>query len=616
MAEYNTNLNEFGPKGKQGAFSRLEGRPRTRDFTRALRTETYDGLWFLARQWQMGELHAEDAGSAIQVRMKLKTASFSRFSPGDNGAVLPFDNTVPLETQVEAEDIDFDLRTHLQITEAWKQLLLDPGLVEAFRREYAYTYVEPDPEDNIGIANQAADKASTRLRRFARGKVIDGKRLLADARNESFPVSLGLPANIYDEDGAAKRLVKWFDQLYHQPDPAVSEQSSPSWDPSRLEYRFAVSVPEEEDQRTKLTAGEYYHGRLDWYAFDIDENGQLSDPGDVAEEAANHIRERSITVIPGEIRPAGFPNKRWWALEDGSINPAAINGGAADVARVLLFEFALLYSNDWFIVPLKVPAGSLSTVEEIIVDDVFNRRTLVRPANHGLDEGWEHWSMYNLSKQEETHSANFDNRLLVPPVVPAVLEGKPLEIVELLRDEMANLVYGIETVLPDAMGLGKDSRTNYQEFRRALQEQYAGEDTADSLQDAEFYYQMAVNNVPEYWIPFTPVKLAGSNHNIMLQRGYFRRNIPGVPNREPVRPKSRILSEEKGAFKIHEEEAPRAGAHVSRSFQLARWYDGKSFLWLGRRKRIGRGEGQSGLRFDVLKKKEDTDITGDNSDLE
>ena len=33
----------------------------------------------------------------------------------------------------------------------------------------------------------------------------------------------------------------------------------------------------------------------------------------------------------------------------------------------------------------------------------------------------------------------------------------------------------------------------------------------------------------------------------------------------------------------------------------ARWFDGNPLLWIGRRKTIGRGEGSSGLRFDVVK---------------
>jgi hypothetical protein len=53
-------------------------------------------------------------------------------------------------------------------------------------------------------------------------------------------------------------------------------------------------------------------------------------------------------------------------------------------------------------------------------------------------------------------------------------------------------------------------------------------------------------------------------------------------------------------FAIFEEEIPREGIRVTRTYQYARWLDGSSRLWIGRRKRIGRGEGSSGLRFDTL----------------
>jgi hypothetical protein len=51
---------------------------------------------------------------------------------------------------------------------------------------------------------------------------------------------------------------------------------------------------------------------------------------------------------------------------------------------------------------------------------------------------------------------------------------------------------------------------------------------------------------------------------------------------------------------IFEEEVPREGIRVTRSYQLTRWHDGSTHLWVGRRKRVGRGEGSSGLRFDTL----------------
>ena len=53
-------------------LNRLEGRPRTEQFDRALRAEVRDALWFLTRQWQFGEFRGEDAGSPIDVRTAIR----------------------------------------------------------------------------------------------------------------------------------------------------------------------------------------------------------------------------------------------------------------------------------------------------------------------------------------------------------------------------------------------------------------------------------------------------------------------------------------------------------------------------------------------------------------
>jgi hypothetical protein len=45
---------------------------------------------------------------------------------------------------------------------------------------------------------------------------------------------------------------------------------------------------------------------------------------------------------------------------------------------------------------------------------------------------------------------------------------------------------------------------------------------------------------------------------------------------------------------------PRSGVDVVRTFQLARWIDGRYVLWCGRSRRTGKGEGSSGLRFDSV----------------
>jgi hypothetical protein len=67
---------------------------------------------------------------------------------------------------------------------------------------------------------------------------------------------------------------------------------------------------------------------------------------------------------------------------------------------------------------------------------------------------------------------------------------------------------------------------------------------------------------------------------------------------EVPRPRGQILGT--GPLAINDEEVPRAGARVTRAYQYARWIDGSTHLWLGRRKEAGRGEGGSGLRFDTV----------------
>src|SRR5262249_32365703 len=60
-------------------WNRLEGRPRTVEFDRALQAEVRDALWMLARQWQFGEFRGEDAGSPITATFHLRTTRPTRY---------------------------------------------------------------------------------------------------------------------------------------------------------------------------------------------------------------------------------------------------------------------------------------------------------------------------------------------------------------------------------------------------------------------------------------------------------------------------------------------------------------------------------------------------------
>ena len=55
-------------------------------------------------------------------------------------------------------------------------------------------------------------------------------------------------------------------------------------------------------------------------------------------------------------------------------------------------------------------------------------------------------------------------------------------------------------------------------------------------------------------------------------------------------------------LRLKEEEVPREGIVVRRSFQYCRWLGGRAYVWLGRDKFINTGEGASGLIWDKADK--------------
>jgi hypothetical protein len=119
-------------------WNRLEGRPRTLNFDRALKAEIRDALWLLTRQWQMGEFRGDDAGSPVLARVHLGTTRLLEYQPDDHDAE-PFEYDVPLETKVERRPIRFEiggqpvaLDLRLLMGRQWIKLLGGLGYEQAF----------------------------------------------------------------------------------------------------------------------------------------------------------------------------------------------------------------------------------------------------------------------------------------------------------------------------------------------------------------------------------------------------------------------------------------------------------------------------------------------------
>jgi hypothetical protein len=272
---------------------------------------------------------------------------------------------------------------------------------------------------------------------------------------------------------------------------------------------------------------------------------------------------------------------------------------------MLFLEFALVFSNDWFILPCTLGAGSVATVRGMAVTDVFGQRTWIEHAGRGDDDDWRRWTMFTSSVDGPGPA---DRRLLLLPTVPKIQESDPVEEVLLIRDEMANMVWAVEQTVPLPSGeprRGAEAARETLAFHTRLRGGPPPVPAFDT--DAKIRYQ-AMTAVPEEWIPFVPVHVPGSNRSIQLQRAALPRLIDGdrVPQPAIVRPRTALLREgldtdgPPSPYFLFEEEVPRAGARVTQAWQRTRWRDGAVVLWLGARKGTGRPTTSSGLAFDQI----------------
>lgn len=79
----------------------LHGTNVAPDIDTGLEARTKDALWFLARQWQMGEFEAENGGLPMQVHVTARVYPLRQVYLGNGDA--PIDLHAPLEQQVEDE---------------------------------------------------------------------------------------------------------------------------------------------------------------------------------------------------------------------------------------------------------------------------------------------------------------------------------------------------------------------------------------------------------------------------------------------------------------------------------------------------------------------------------
>ncbi len=565
-------------------WNRLEPRARSSDLTGALAARVRDPAWFLARQWQLGELAGEDAGSPAYVRINAAVAPMVGWQ-GATGPAVPMQANVPLERAALAEPMATDDISR------WAELgtVVDTFLLFYNVADLRSHWLEAFP---IGPAPSGApdDPRAARLRLLWQGRVINGLAVYTAAGQTPTPppapppaVPATVPSTRWAQCNLAMQAFRAYVNSSHPGSP-IGAADAAAWRPERLEHELRTVTGEPgatpgSVSSAVLQAFPDRTGDLPWYGFDrVAEAVPSGLPASVRTDI-------SRTVIPGPVRFRGQPNERFWDFEDGRVDFGALRLDRRDLTSMLLVDFMLVHGNDWYLVPFEQPVGTVCRTELTVVD-VFG---VVTPVPRAEDADpvapGKRFSLFGVTGLANGH--------LVPDSVAGVVQdGRTLEEVRFVRDETANLAWAIERSTESHLG-------------RALPgSERAGAEPPSPITSgvAPLRYQLQ-SHVPVHWIPFQAVALPpATSGQVVLEMASLLapEGPPGAALHEAL-PAGKILrpSSVAGApYRVREEEVPREGTHVIRFARFARSSNGASHLWVTRKRVTGRGEGGSGLRFD------------------
>jgi hypothetical protein len=621
-------------------WTRLEPYSSSVGLDGGLRAAVHDPLWLLARQWQVGEFQAEDGGSPVNVQMQIDCTPLTRYQGGGIPATWYQDGLIRSDASSQAPKLDRNVplealveRERIRIESAWQpRLAAEAGLqfwrcldsfgLAAQRAAVLTHFPLQAPADNA----QSSDVRTRRFLLLMAGRVPDGALLAAVIRAVqaasaltalSPQVALGVQKwqswqqnlSAADRTRAADAVAAWLiwygsDDAMPQPTGARSgallsepKAAGPqSWIPERLDYAALAAAPTPNGE-VVLAAPEYVGGHLDWYAFNVLPAGSLGAVrGDLTDDER---RQESVTcsAVPTPVSFPGMPRPRWWEFEDARVDFGAVAAGPQQLVQLLLVDFALIYGNDRFIIPVILPVGTLCRTNWLLVRDAFGEGSALVQSARSVDAQFAlgtdpQWDLFRLSPDRRATAGTArtaPDALFLPPTLGSSLQGAAIEEVLFLRDEMANMAWAVERIVESPLGQPSNRSETY--FRARRQSDATNQPVAAGGADPPALVYQLVKDIPDHWVPLLPVRVTENAAPIGLHRAAAWQGLILQP---------RLNEQTHLPVPIRDEEVPREGARVTRAFQYARWTKGETYLWVGRRKGVGRGEGSSGVRFDVL----------------
>jgi hypothetical protein len=580
-------------------WARLEPDAARADVASGYAAAVSDPLWFLARQWQVGEFQGSDGGTPIVARWRARVAAMTRYVPGPippetQMTAGPLAGDIPLQIRVEGQQLTqsatvagldglrFAVDSGLHFLRLLGRQPTTANYADAFRGRYALAPLTDDQR-------AALDAETAGFAGLMAGRALDGRRLRLAFGNGADPtIDPGLhiaTGDVAEVQSAARAWRKWVDALFSVP-------QDQTWQPDRLEYAFSLSTRLGDDQfgERTLTARSFDGDDLDWYSFDLNGDVNLG----TAHDKPAPILTR--TVVPAPVTYRGMPSTRFWEFEDPRLDLGSLTPGATDLAQLLLVETLTGFGNDWFLIPIDLPVGSLAETRSLVVTDTFGTRTLLRPTGDPAVQNSDGWSMFTLALPTSAADAlgvAVTNLFYLPPSLVQPLDGPVLEEVSFARDELANMAWAIERRLESPLEVGVATS-------RSLDNAPPGAAAVTDPADAAPVYRIATT-VPAHWIPLLPVRVDANSPEVRLARGAVL-DLDGGAHVVSAAARLLDVGDPAGRLLIAEEEVPREGVVVQRRYRATRWSDGRLYVWAANRVTVGRGEESSGLAFDALQR--------------
>ncbi|MBY8877352.1 hypothetical protein [Actinacidiphila acidipaludis] len=530
------------------AYRRLEPDPRARTFAAGFAATLHDPLWFLARQWQLGEHQGENASTPVAVDL---TAVHTPIRP-DPGSPDRDPTVVPAEAIVEAEPDEWwtvGRRIRVGAVLAARAAAILAGVGTEYRLAGP-----PPPYADYGR------RLPPPYGRLAGG--FDGWALWRDR------AQLGLTDADFSGLGipAARPADHW------QSDELVHEAGFPVGDPT---------------VGRQLRLHRHRGGQVDWFAADAETAPPAGGAGAsvTAADAADTVSQ-AITCYPTQLQYPGAPLPRWWEIEDAAVDIGGYPPDTSHFATALLIDLIASHSDDWFVLPVPAKAGHLLTVHQPTVTDGFGRTYPLAPPDD--------WSLFRSTGLD-------DDSLVVWLRTLTPLEGPVIEHVLLGLDEYSDVLWAVEQQVAGHT-LASPDRTPAEE---AANPTFALADRGGEPGERQWFTYVPGRGQTAYWHPYEIDDVPGTDG--VPRRRFVQRRMADLSRTRPEllpAPTAELLRVRQGATEVvHQIEPatlPSIGVVLERRYHFARDALGRPLLWRSRRRTPSLNPPGTTMRFDVL----------------